>query len=58
VFVSSHLISEIAQATENSLTAVKPIPYSLTPWMGLAVLMLYAAAVVGAGTWLLARRDA
>jgi hypothetical protein len=43
---------------ENSLTAVKPIPYSLTPWMGLAVLMLYAAVVVGAGTWLLARRDA
>ena len=43
---------------ENSLTAVKPIPYSLTPWMGLAVLMLYAAVVAGAGTWLLARRDA
>jgi energy-coupling factor transporter ATP-binding protein EcfA2 len=43
---------------ENSLTAVKPIPSSLTPWMGLAVLMLYAAVVVGAGTWLLARRDA
>jgi ABC-2 type transport system ATP-binding protein len=43
---------------ENSLTAVKPVPYSLTPWMGLAVLMLYAAVVVGAGTWLLARRDA
>ena len=43
---------------ENSLTAVKPDPYSLTPWAGLAMLVLYAAVVVGAGTWLLARRDA
>jgi len=43
---------------ENSLTAVKPIPYSLTPWAGLGMIMLYAAVVVGAGTWLLARRDA
>jgi hypothetical protein len=43
---------------ENSLTAVKPIPYSLTPWAGLGMLMLYAAVVAGAGTWLLARRDA
>lgn len=43
---------------ENSLTAVKPVPYSLTPWAGLGMLMLYAAAVAGAGTWLLARRDA
>jgi len=43
---------------ENSLTAVKPDPYSLTPWMGLVMMMVYAAVVVGAGTWLLARRDA
>jgi ABC-2 type transport system permease protein len=43
---------------ENSLTAVKPDPFSLTPWAGLGILMLYAAVVVGAGTWLLARRDA
>lgn len=43
---------------ENSLTAVKPDPFSLTPWAGLGMLMLYAAVVVGAGTWLLARRDA
>jgi ABC-2 type transport system permease protein len=43
---------------ENSLTAVKPVPYSLSPWWGLAVLAFYAAAMAGLGTWLLARRDA
>lgn len=43
---------------ENSLTAVKPVPYSLSPWWGLAVLVFYAAAMAGLGTWLLARRDA
>jgi ABC-2 type transport system permease protein len=43
---------------ENSLTVVRPVPYSLTPWAGLGMLLLYAAVVLGAGTWLLARRDA
>jgi hypothetical protein len=43
---------------ENSLTTVRPVPFSLSPWAGLAVLMVYAAVVAGAGTWLLARRDA
>jgi ABC-2 type transport system permease protein len=43
---------------ENSLTAVKAVPYSLSPWAGLAMLALYAAAVLGAAGLLLARRDA
>jgi ABC-2 type transport system permease protein len=43
---------------ENSLTAVHPVPYSLSPWAGLGLLCLYAAALLGAGGWLLARRDA
>jgi ABC-type transport system involved in multi-copper enzyme maturation permease subunit len=42
---------------ENSLTVVRPVPYSLSPWMGLGMLIVYAAVVLGAGTWLLARRD-
>jgi ABC-2 type transport system permease protein len=43
---------------ENSLTAVKTVPLSLSPWTGLAMLLVYAAAALGAGGLLLARRDA
>jgi len=43
---------------ENSLTAVKTVPLSLSPWAGLAMLVLYAAVALGAGGLLLARRDA
>jgi ABC-2 type transport system permease protein len=43
---------------ENSLTAVKAVPYSLSPWAGLGLLGLYAVAALGTGGWLLARRDA
>jgi ABC-2 type transport system permease protein len=43
---------------ENSLTAVKPVAASLSPWAGLAVLCLYAAAALAAGGYALARRDA
>jgi ABC-2 type transport system permease protein len=43
---------------ENSLTAVKTVPLSLSPWAGLAMLVLYAVVAVGAGGLLLARRDA
>jgi ABC-2 type transport system permease protein len=42
---------------ENSLTAVKAVPYSLSPWAGLAMLVLYAAVLLGAAGLLLARRD-
>jgi ABC-2 type transport system permease protein len=43
---------------ENSLTAVKTVPFSLSPWAGLAMLVLYAAVALGAAGLLLARRDA
>jgi ABC-2 type transport system permease protein len=43
---------------ENSLTAVKPVAYSLSPWASLGMLGLYAAALLGVGGWLMARRDA
>jgi ABC-2 type transport system permease protein len=42
----------------NSLAAVKPEPYALSPWTGLGMLSLYAAVALGLGGWLLARRDA
>jgi len=51
----------------NSLTTTKPATCSphaapclhfLSPWAGLGLLSLYAAAALGAGAWLLARRDA
>ena len=43
---------------ENSLTAVKPVPHSLSPGLGFALLCGYAAAALAAGGWALARRDA
>jgi ABC-2 type transport system permease protein len=43
---------------ENSLTAVKPLPNSLSPGLGLALLCVYAAAALAAGGWAIARRDA
>jgi len=51
----------------NSLTTTKPencsphtalCPHFLSAWAGLGVLCLYAAVVLCAGAWLLARRDA
>jgi ABC-2 type transport system permease protein len=43
---------------ENSLTAVKPVPHSLSPGLGFGVLCLYAVAPLAIGGWALARRDA
>jgi len=45
----------------NSLTVVRPVAEDqvafLSPWAGLGMLCLYAAGTLGAGAWLLARRD-
>jgi ABC-2 type transport system permease protein len=43
---------------ENSLTAVKPVAYSLPPWAGLGMLCLYAGALLSIGGRLMSRRDA
>ena len=43
---------------ENSLTVTRPLPFALSPWAGLGMLCLYAAAALAAGGLLLARRDA
>jgi len=46
----------------NSLSVARPVGDGqvrfLSPWAGLGVLCLYAAAALGAGAFLLARRDA
>ena len=46
----------------GSLSASKPpmgaVPAPLSPWAGLGLLCLYAAVLLGAGGWLLCRRDA
>ncbi len=46
----------------NSLSVVEPVGVGqvrfLSPWAGLGVLCLYAAAALGAGAFVLARRDA
>jgi ABC-2 type transport system permease protein len=36
---------------ENSLTAVRPEPFALSPWAGLGVLCLYAAMLLGVAGW-------
>jgi ABC-2 type transport system permease protein len=46
----------------NSMSAVQPVAaegqvHFLSPWAGLGMLSLYAAVTLGAGAWLLARRD-
>jgi ABC-2 type transport system permease protein len=43
---------------ENSLSAVKPVPHSLSPGVAFGLLCLYVAAALAAGGWALARRDA
>jgi ABC-2 type transport system permease protein len=43
---------------ENSVTAVKPVPHSLSPGLGFAMLCLYAAVALVIGGVVLARRDA
>jgi hypothetical protein len=43
---------------ENSVAAVKPVAHALSAWTGFGVICLYAAVALGAGGWLLARRDA
>ena len=42
----------------DSLAVSRPAAAGLSPWTGLAVLCLYAAAALGTGAWLLTHRDA
>jgi ABC-2 type transport system permease protein len=42
----------------NSLAVSKPVAECLSPWVGFGALCLYVAAALGAGGWLLVRRDA
>jgi ABC-2 type transport system permease protein len=55
--VAGKFLPELIAA--NSLSAVKPVEgYTLSPWAGIGIICLYAAALLVAGTWLLTRRDA
>ena len=71
VYVAAQFVAVLAHSlmpylpvsiVANSLSTVRPVPgegfHFLSPWAGLAMLSLYAAAALGAGAWLLARRDA
>jgi hypothetical protein len=42
----------------NAMTAVKPLPHTLSPWLLFALLCAYALATLTAGAWALSRRDA
>jgi ABC-2 type transport system permease protein len=43
----------------NSLAAVKPVPgFTWSPWLELGIVAAYPIALLAAGGWLLARRDA
>ena len=42
----------------NSLTAVRPVPQLLSPWLTFGLLCAYAMVALAAGAWALARRDA
>jgi ABC-2 type transport system permease protein len=71
VYVLAQLVAAFAPAimpylpvaiVANSLGVVQPVAiegqlHFLSPWAGLGMLCLYAAVTLGAGTWLLARRD-
>jgi ABC-2 type transport system permease protein len=72
VYVLAQMVAAFAPAimpylpvaiVANSLGVVQPVAISdqvhfLSPWAGLGMLCLYAAVTLGAGAWLLARRDA
>jgi ABC-2 type transport system permease protein len=72
VYVLAQMVAAFAPAimpylpvaiVANSLGVVQPVAiegqlHFLSPWAGLGMLCLYAAVTLGAGTWLLARRDA
>jgi ABC-2 type transport system permease protein len=46
------------QVAANSLTAVKPVPGYLSPWLGLLMMCLYTMVILAAGYWAFTRRDA
>jgi ABC-2 type transport system permease protein len=45
------------QIAASSITAVRPEAHTLSPWAGFGLLCLYAAVLLGAGAYALAKRD-
>jgi hypothetical protein len=67
VYVAGQLLAAVAKSVlpyipisivAGSLSAVKPQAHQLSPWAGLGMLALYAAAAILIGGFVLARRDA
>ena len=59
VALSSSVVNYLPLAiVSSSLGVTKAEPGALSPWTGLGMLALYAALTLGAGGWLLNRRDA
>lgn len=67
VYVVAQLIGGLSESAAgyvpvsivaNSLSTVQAVPHMPSPWIGLAVLSLYALLALGVGGWLLERRDA
>lgn len=67
VYVAAQLVGALANSligyvpvsiVANSISTVQRLPHAPPPWLGLAVLVLYAAVALGIGGLLLARRDA
>jgi len=67
VYVAAQVVAAVANSVigyipvsivANSISTVQRLPHTPPPWAGLAVLVLYAAAALGVGGLLLARRDA
>ena len=48
----------VANSLSASSAMTGDVPAPLSPWAGLGLLCLYAAVLLGAGGWLLCRRDA
>jgi len=56
IFIAANSVSAVkAQTCPGS---VLPCPHFLSAWAGFGMTLLYAAVVLAAGGWLLARRDA
>jgi hypothetical protein len=67
VYVAAQLLGAVAKPVipylpiaivGNSLSSVRLPDHALSPWAGLGMLALYAAAAILVGGFVLARRDA
>jgi ABC-2 type transport system permease protein len=55
--IAGHLARYLPEPAGMAVTLDRPDPSSLGPWAGLAIFILYAAAVLALGVWRLRRTD-